>query len=521
MESWIEKIGNLWKIVLVLSFTFLVFYFRKEVKIILVERILRVKKGDTEVTIEPGSKETLIQPSSKAEIEIPTETGFSLKEIERSEEVKLTTPEEYRTRMIDAFLESKSIEQVEKIYLDLQSIESDSISKLNNELLFLHISYLCGDSSAVEKIRKLSKNKEIYHLAHFRLALCYEEAGYFDKAAESYKISSEGRNNEIEKVRDLVSASICLFKDGQQEDSYLLIGREINNVTNNDSLVELYIGLSKLFDLANEYEFKAITLEKALEFRPNDTDILFQIGYAYSQSKFLHPLSLLHYKNLLNFDPNQNSALNNIGVEYEKLNMPIKAVNSYKDSYNHNNTLAAANLAFKYLYLGFSEEALKILDEAKSKKSPHENISKALSSFYDSEKAENKTEENTIISAREMQKFFISFSEGYFSVKSESPMIEGVWISPEGYEVAITKNNKQIEAIWVHENKKHKFDGFLSNRAVKIKNYKMSYGFIKNDELGFVEDGNGYIYLSKDMKKIFILNIKENEHYFQTLSRKS
>jgi hypothetical protein len=200
--------------------------------------------------------------------------------------------------------------------------------------------------------------------------------------------------------------------------------------------------------------------------------------------------------------------------------MPISAVKFYKKSADLNNTLAMANLAYLYLDAGLTEEASKILDKAKEQPEFHPNVGRALSALIERGEAESKKEEEHLKSAREQQRFFLSFAEAYFIKMPDPPSFVGKWKFPDGIEVMITQNEKEIEAKWVRDNLNYKFTGHIKNRGSRITNYKEApIRSLLSQIMSHDEYGRGFAYLSQDGQQLFMMNLKGNEYSFETLKR--
>jgi len=521
MDTLIQSIASLWKLALIVFLLVVVIVFRKELRVLLLHRTWKLRKGDAEFSVEPIPRERTTGSFEESQKMQEPDLKISQEEIEATEDWKPATPRELRYKMFDIYQTTNSLDAVKKAYDDLQKVESDSVSRLKNELIFLYISYMLGDSTAVDKIKGLTENDEVRYTAHLWLAKCYEAAGYFDKAAESYQAAAEGEEDESNRAPTIISAATCLFKDGQRERSYLLMGCEIEKAKHNDVLSNLYSTLGNLHDLAGDYDLSAIALEKAIELKPNDATLLFQAAYTYGRTDMLDSLSLMHYKKTTEFTSNAPGTFNNLGVIYDMLAMPGKAVESYKLAIQLKSTLSAANIANKYIDAGFFDEADNILEEATHSEKPHENVFGAISKLSSRKKTEEDIELDTVRVARQIQKFLLSFSERYFAVVSGAHQFEGTWISPDRYEIAIRQIKNEIQGHWTQNDRKFKFEGYTSNFAAKIKLYKMEYEIFSTKERGYSKDGEGYIYISPDIGKMYMVNFKDKKPSFQTLTKKA
>jgi tetratricopeptide (TPR) repeat protein len=76
-----------------------------------------------------------------------------------------------------------------------------------------------------------------------------------------------------------------------------------------------------LSGLADLYQKYGDNFQRALSFQPNSKDLLFSTAYACADAD-LQELALLQYEKLVQIDSRHSSALNNLGVVFEKLKIP-------------------------------------------------------------------------------------------------------------------------------------------------------------------------------------------------------
>ena len=507
----IKAIASLWLLALILLLAMGVVIFRGQLRNLLSRLTqFKVKRGETEVSVsqEPKKAETNLETPTEeqAATEKPsTETSDKIKKLEPK------TSKEWLGEMIDAFY-SRNIEQGEEAFKKVQESEADAVEKLKNEAIYLSLRYRhANDSSALRKLQALAEQrKEVSHYVHFWIGFCYEEAGEFDNAAKAYEISAQSKQKEKDRAHDIVSLARCLFRAGKQSQAYKAVMQEIGKATDAEAVSTLYEGLASLYELSQDLELRALALEKALESKPNDTKLHFAAAYSYSQ-KELNDLSLLHYKTSLTFNPDDAPSLNNIAVQYEQLLMPMHSVKFYKKASERNETLAMANLAYRFMNAGFREEASEILNKAKQQANLHPNVGSAISAIPEKEEAESEIEERSLNSARTQQRFLLSFAEAYFTEKPNCPTFNGLWCN--SIDLSITQSETRIEARWL-DDEENKFTGHVTNRAARVTSYKKN-AFLSRYE----ENGRGYVYLSPDGQQLFIMILKEDKHSFLTLNK--
>lgn len=513
--NWVELItavGGLGMLVLGIALILAMILFRTEIKV-LVRNLtnVKVKRGDTEFSINQAIKELeeIKEVQTKEEISAEKVASESSAVLEQSERAGDEHP---RGPMIEAFF-AGNIKEGEAAYTKLQADETDAVAKLKNEALYLALRFRTGDTSVFEKYQDLLKrsagSKEGCAAVNFWMAFSYQEAGNFDRAAQYFKVSQEMATSDQARADAVVHYVDCLFQGGQENEAYSAIMNSIVNTTEPAALSSLYAGLADLYHKAGIWDLRAIAFEKAIENKPNDYNLRFGAGYAYSQKEF-ESLAMLHYQALLRFKPDYSLALNNLGVQYKNLGMPIKAVHHYKSASKLGETLASANLANILISNGFLDEARTILNEAKQKDDAHRNVANAIASIAKEQQAEEDVEDRVLKAAREQQRFLSRFAEAYFAKSSVDLLLNGQWKFPNDTVVTIEQVGKKVQAQWTYQGTESKITGSVSNRGA-ILDFKEGVYSITTYQ--------GYAYVSENGQQLFIMRIHENDQSFMTLTK--
>lgn len=473
------------------------------------------------IALEQGIAELLSQGQSNVEpskSEQSEDQAFSDMSTEGAEEILNTNQESFLfNEMIDAII-VRDMQRAAEVYGKLQSTEQSDDNKFRNETLYLFLSYKYGNVSSLKKLHDLSdrfkEQPEKHTQVNYFIGACYDQAGNFERALDSYEAVVRETESEEKKAETVALIARCLFNMGKQQEALSRITQEIPKLTSRESQSHLYEALASLHDQMENHELRAIALEKALDLKPNDKYLRFGAAYSYSNAS-LNTVSLLHYKTLLEFYPDDEMSLNNIAVQYNEFNMPIQAVKHYKKSFELNNTLAAANLAFMYLQLGFIEEAKQVLDRARQQKDVHQNVGSALASISARESAEIKAEKEVIIAAREQQRFLIRFAEAFFSETFNEPAFDAIWMAEDGAELKIEKKDAIIKSEWESGGKKYDLVGEVKNRGVRITSYQDKSNQYYHSKMADI----GYAYLSSQGDEIRLMLIKDGKHSFLNLRK--
>jgi tetratricopeptide (TPR) repeat protein len=223
---------------------------------------------------------------------------------------------------------------------------------------------------------------------------------------------------------------------------------------------------ASVYKRSDQSRLLMLSLEKVIELEPNDIDILFDTAYAFAEERY-KALSLLHYRALLSLHPEHAGALNNVGVLFQQMSLPIRAVASYQRASELNNTLASANLAYLLMNAGFMNEAQTILDEARLSSDVHPNVGSAISAVSEKDQKEEETREKILEAGLRQQQFLRTCADAYFDPQSIHNF-DGIWVWPSGEEVISTQTNGKVLMIWRVQDKEHKITGQTSGSAAII-----------------------------------------------------
>jgi len=512
----IQAIGSLWKLVVAVGFLVAIIIFREPLKKSIAGlKNLRIKKGQTELAFdqiaEKESKKLDEIPSSEAKQE--PEKKDSAKDIVEPKEAT-----EWFSEMVRAFRENR-VEDAEEAFKKLQTSEANAIDRIKNEAIYLWFKYTKGiDENALQRLEELTDNDDARGNVLFWLANCHEFVLNYDKAIEAHQRALSAKISDKERADHIVSISQCMSKMDKTDDGIAFIISNLNNVESEEAKAALYKGLADLHEKSGNIVLRAIALQKVLQYKPEDRGSLFDAAYTQSAAEFSQ-LCTTNYHTLLKFNPDNYSALNNLGVECESLEMPIKSVQYYKRAIEKDNTLAMANLSYRYMNQGFEQEARDILDKAKSKDKPHRNVGEAIANLEDRKESESKKWDEVMNQGIKQQHFFWDYAEAYFEPIEGDPIFTGEWVSDKGKIYILEQNGKEITAKWETEDKGEKITGSICNLSAEIKYQE------KKRSLGWLEpywgtSRKGYGYFSKDRKR-FYLHIHEKEHFlFFSMNKK-
>jgi len=321
-------------------------------------------------------------------------------------------------------------------------------------------------------------------------------------------------------VKINIELSECLDKMGLKDDAIKELTDLLNNIEINNLKSEIYKAIADILDEDKEADIRAIALLKSVEYAPNNQSYIFDAAYALSHTQ-IPELSVITYDTLLKLNAKHSSALNNIGVQFSELGMPFKSIEYYNKSAEENNTLAMANIANKFMNKGFENDALMILNKAKSYDNPHSNVNLALANIKEKKDQENNTLSLIESVAIKQKMFFSEYADAYFKPLSKDLDINGEWVSDSNNIFTITREDKTIKAIWDSNKEGMKCEGSLNNKASKIKFYKKTWSYfklLKNEYEWDDTPKTGYLYISNESTTVKIY-VKDLDHLYLILKR--
>lgn len=420
--------------------------------------------------------------------------------------------------MVTSFLDG-TLETLEQTYNLVQEGITNSTDRLKNESFYLLLRFLKGDKDALYKLEDLqtqvSGMPSVLPWVEYRLGLAYENGEVYDKAISYYELAQKHAPSKEHKTEVLLRIADCLRLIDKTKEAIDRLIFEVREEKEPIYKAKIFEGIADHAQAEGNWELRALALLKVLEYRPNDTDILFKLGYAFGQ-KGLHNQSASLYTNLLQIDSNNNMALNNLGVAFSQLKLPFHSVSYFKKSLDKGNSLAGANLALEYIEKGFEDEATKVINKAMLLENIGNNLLSAQATLKNKLDEENKIEGEITRYAREQRQFLIQYANAFVD-PTPIEVFDTGWSLPTGTTVEVTRNDSSLTITWGEGGDADKITGIVHNRAIKVTHYKKGLSFMSNSQPRFVEAGEGYAYLNEEKTHIRIMNLSEHKHVFMEL----
>jgi tetratricopeptide (TPR) repeat protein len=307
--------------------------------------------------------------------------------------------------------------------------------------LFCELKLDAGYSEALNELEKMSEEYPDDTDLLTALGRIYKKYGQYSKAAEQYLKRSEKEKTMNKKIESVGKAAECYALDKRFDDAYNIILKEYTNTgLDTNSLYELYKKLAEVAKIQENKNLFVTFAEKALEIIPTDYVMRFSLAYLYSEMSN-NSNSLVHYEFLREHNPD-GAKLNNLGVQYERLDLKGKSIESYNEaSEKYGLTLAVANIAYRYINEGFLNVASDILKNARLKEPYHENVDSALARINEIRRSEEESLTKILKSTEPEREFRVKFAEAYalpFEVD-----VTGKWDSRHG-EIPLNMKDKKV-----------------------------------------------------------------------------
>lgn len=478
------------------------------------------KKGGSEFGVKAAPPQELNEDKMKYPTteETPLEPCIALEEKDETNKCN-----NFFNALLDGDLERAEVE-FKKYALD----EKDEIKLEKTKARYLYLKYKTAkDNSAFDELNSLAHtatNEESkYSYLNF-LSFCLLDNMQYEQNISIWENSIPTFTSHKIIIQAVISLSIALNKDEQSNKAKDLIIEYLSKTEDCLQKASLFNALSTIEDTLGNNTVSTYCKDKSLEYDPNNREQLFDSAFKASNEK-IRDISISNYIKLINISNDNSYALNNLGAEAQSVKLTTKAIENYKKSSTHKNTLAMANQGFLLLEAGFIEEAEEIANKALQLKDTHKNIHILITAIDDKKELQNKKWESLVVKSLQRQKTIRNYTEQYYlGTPSE---LEGNWIIKDDSVTNITIKNNTLNTEWTEP-------GFIDGSVINIKvNGKVSGSTfsgkytkesdkensntspllnpaINHDCIGFLTDNN---------RSLALISLEEGVDFYLKLSR--
>jgi tetratricopeptide (TPR) repeat protein len=496
VSNLISDVASLWALALVATILILGLVFRAPLRTRIARGGVKAQWGDRKVelqTIEESISTSDAAPEDQTApsavepeaIELRTAVEEDSAPVEEGQSPKATWGH------VVSLLGDGQIEEATQAFSEMQATFENDGDRLQATLAFAYFRHRWGnDPSGQAELETFAKDPKTRGAALRLLGQIEEEQGYYDRALAVYEEALVSADDDYVRASAVIGISDSLAKLGRRDEAINRLMVAVASAETDEVRQKYYDQLAKLYEQIHDWLLRALALEKSLETSPQSASRRFNTGYAYAQAGEVE-LALLHYLATLEINPDHHIAQNNIGVAYEHLEMPVKAVRSYKRSAKGGETLAMANLANRFLNAGFSDEAREVLKPSMAEIKPHQNVGSVLARLARVDENEGAQEDKVTDAARIKQRFFRDFAAAFY-VAAPLPDLAGRWVSSTGATVEITQEERSIIASFTVGEKRAQYVAQLTNAAITFDYLIEEYNFLKTPTVKeFQRKGSG------------------------------
>lgn len=306
---------------------------------------------------------------------------------------------------------------------------------------YLRSRFQSGDIGALDTLKSFAEKNQSNSMPAALLASCLRDLREYREAASWY-LHAASLCKDDESVGFEVQAARCLEYGDKLDESMGTLLRLWKEKKPQTAKAKTQV-LSALYGVLRKSGgiFQAFSIgEMALQESPGDSGLRFSIAYDFENSGY-GSLSLHHYKVICENCPENDAAVNNLGVAYDRCDLPALCSAAYRRAYVLGHTLAASNLGRLYLKIGMTDDAINLLQEAQGKEGCNPQVSQTLADVYETLKTEDQKERTLLETVRRDREFLTGFGAGFLSIETER--IEGKWRFPF-VEITLRRSDKML-----------------------------------------------------------------------------
>ncbi|EOB6242440.1 tetratricopeptide repeat protein [Vibrio vulnificus] len=500
MQEWVNNNPG-WVVLLILGVLFIVI-FRKVVAEML-GRVRTIRLGEQHVELDstPAEKKEKQERTEKEELGVNVPAA-------KSSKVEEQESEGWVAACLSAF-DSRDINKAKDIFRQHQGNEGDDKQLYRDKTFFLIMMFEAGYGvEAISELERHAKNAEdekqkldaLVQLSKFLI-----RDKQYDRAIDMWlSARNDILNNELAIKLEIAMAEVYLNK-GEPSTSKDHLINALRSSDDANTRADVYKMLAEAEKKLGNSDLAACCLDRYTQLRPDDLNGLFASAYSAAETNITE-LAVYNYELLVNRCPSHPFAWNNLGVEAQKLNFPISSVNNYKKATEQENSLAMANLGYKLLHAGYTDEAENYARKAQEYESVHQNVYKLLSDIEWQKETEQTRWNELQATSYKKQALYRKFTEKHYLGVPQN--FVGTWVlESEGCEIVIDTCH-YVDKQWtttMNEGEKIKAEYSLVGRIYGeaiIATYRKThpynsylyltrptdevlscFGFIENDEL--------------------------------------
>ena len=353
---------------------------------------------------------------------------------------------------MDKALKEGRLDDAEAAFKKYALGEKDEVKLENQKAFYLYLRFEQGkDNSAISQLEQLAraaKTEDSKFETLVWLTFCIREGMQYRKETEVWRSFLEEVDSEHLKTKIIVNIAYSLNREECSIEAKKVLTDRLMIIKGDAQNASIFEALSIVEESLGNKSLSIYCKDKSLEFDPNNRDELFNSAYSASDED-VDEISISNYLKLIRIDGDNPTALNNLGVRAQEAGLKIKAVDQFKRSADHNNTLAMANQGYLLLDAGFTDEAEKIAKEALKEDTPHQNIHSLLAEINERREKQEKDWNELGKKALSRQKMIREFTEQLYLGNEKT--LRGDWKANGTHSAIIDIDNGLLKASWTEE----------------------------------------------------------------------
>lgn len=266
-----------------------------------------------------------------------------------------------------------------------------------------------GSDGKISGLRTLVNSYPKNAIIRSYFADCLEHLNDFQSAISEYQIAAETSQEPNLRIDCLASIAVLQAKIGDFSNANINLDLIRLPEIAPESDQSLLFNIKRIGEALSDDQMVIEAMEAICHLNPDDYDNRFSLAYAHSEHGN-EDLSLYHYL-AIPHDRRNQSTWNNLGVAFQKIQLPAKAVAAYTKAAEQGETLAMSNLAYKLMGAGFLELAREHISKAMAATEPHRNVGEAFARLNDIPDEETKSLDEALSDLRAKADFYRDSSQ--------------------------------------------------------------------------------------------------------------
>jgi tetratricopeptide (TPR) repeat protein len=348
----------------------------------------------------------------------------------------------------------RDVSAVEEAYKALRDLPERKISAERLETLRLDLRLDLGVHSAEADLLELEKQKHAWTEPSMTLARYYQKLGAFVQAKSHCEIALARATSDDAKADCLVLLGNIVAAESKSVQAIELLRSHAAQLHDLSAKATVLDALSDHYEKSGNKRMMHICLERSLLMIPGAGSRRFKLAYSYSEDDETLLLALWHYRVLETQDFQNGTALNNLGVVYEKLKLPGKRVSTWKVAQKTDKPYPSANLANELINAGFWDDAERYLSEIPESERKNIRVADVANRLQTARDSEDRKVEQ-LESAMRLQHRYMAMAadraENPEVLKISVDMLAGDWRGDgsESMNLTATAGDKRITGSFV------------------------------------------------------------------------